>query len=117
MPEKVLVHSRFPKTMLKRFGERFDLMDTAGKLASEMFPAEELAGVRAMITAGGRSLGGGAMDLFPSLGAIICYGTGYDGIDLDAARARKIVVGHSPGANASSVAAIAVTLMLAATRR
>jgi hydroxypyruvate reductase len=117
MPEKVLVHSRFPKTMMKRFGERFDLMDTGGKPAREVFAADELADVRAMITAGGRSLGGAAMDLFPSLGAIICYGTGYDGIDLEAARARKIVVGHSPGANASSVADIAVTLMLAATRR
>jgi lactate dehydrogenase-like 2-hydroxyacid dehydrogenase len=117
MPEKVLVHSRFPKTMLKRFGERFDLMDTAGKPARELFTAEELVGVRAMITAGGRSLGGAGMDLFPSLGAIICYGTGYDGIDLEAAHARGILVGHSPGANASSVADIAVTLMLAATRR
>jgi lactate dehydrogenase-like 2-hydroxyacid dehydrogenase len=117
MPEKVLVHSRFPKTMMKRFGERFDLMDTGGKPAREVFAADEIADVRAMITAGGRSLGGAGMDLFPSLGAIICYGTGYDGIDLEAARARKIVVGHSPGANASSVADIAVTLMLAATRR
>jgi len=117
MPEMVLVHSRFPKTMLKRFGERFELMDTAGKPARELFAADELASVRAMITAGGRPLGGGAMDLFPSLGAIICYGTGYDGIDLDAARERGIVVGHSPGANASSVADIAITLMLAATRR
>ena len=103
--------------MLKRFGERFELMDAAGKPARELFAAEQLAGVRAMITAGGRPLGGAAMDLFPSLGAIICYGTGYDGIDLEAARARKIVVGHSPGANASSVADIAITLMLAATRR
>src|SRR4029077_1975224 len=30
---------------------------------------------------------------------------------------RKIMLGHSPGANAASVADIAVTLMLAATRR
>jgi len=117
MPEKVLVHSRFPRTMLKRFGERFELMDAGGKPAGELFAAEELASVRAMITAGGRPLGAAAMDLFPSLGAIICYGTGYDGIDLEAARKRKIVVGHSPGANASSVADIAITLMLAAIRR
>ena len=117
MPEKVLVHSRFPRTMLKRFGERFELMDAGSKPAHELFAAEELASVRAMITAGGRPLGGAAMDLFPSLGAIICYGTGYDGIDLEAARARGIAVGHSPGANASSVADIAVTLMLATTRR
>jgi hydroxypyruvate reductase len=117
MSEKVLVHSRFPRTMMKRFGERFDLMDTAGRPAAEVFPTVDLATVRAMITAGGRSLGGAVMDAFPSLGAIICYGTGYDGIDLEAARARNIVVGHSPGANASSVADIAITLMLAATRR
>src|SRR5215469_14634290 len=57
------------------------------------------------------------MDLMPKLGAIVCYGTGYDGVDLKAAAERKIAIGHSPGANAASVADIAVTLMLAATRR
>ncbi len=57
------------------------------------------------------------MDLLPKLGAIVCYGTGYDGVDLAAAAKRNIAVGHSPGANAASVADIAVTLMLAATRR
>ena len=53
----------------------------------------------------------------PKLGAIVCYGTGYDGVDLAAAAKRSITVGHSPGANASSVADIAMTLMLAVTRR
>ncbi len=53
----------------------------------------------------------------PKLGAIICYGTGYDGIDLAAAAKRNIAVGNSPGANAASVADIAMTLMLAAVRR
>jgi lactate dehydrogenase-like 2-hydroxyacid dehydrogenase len=57
------------------------------------------------------------MDLLPKLGAIICYGTGYDGLDLKAAAARNIAVGHSPGANASSVADIALTLTLASVRR
>jgi len=50
------------------------------------------------------------MDKLPSLGAIVCYGTGYDGVDLEAAAKRRIAVGHSPGANAASVADIAVTL-------
>ena len=82
-----------------------------------MFAPEQLAGIRAMITAGGTPLGGDMMDMMPKLGAIVCYGTGYDGVDLAAAAKRKIAVGHSPGANASSVADIAVTLMLAVTRR
>ena len=117
MPEKVLVYSRFPKALMLRIGERYELLDAAGKKPSEMFSAEQLSGIRAMITAGGTPLGADTMDLMPKLAAIVCYGTGYDGVDLAAVARRKIVLGHSPGANAASVADIAVTLMLAATRR
>jgi lactate dehydrogenase-like 2-hydroxyacid dehydrogenase len=117
MPDKVLIYSRFPKAMMVRIGQRFELMDAAGKPPQEVFAAEQLAGVRAMITAGGTPLGGEMMDRLPKLGAIVCYGTGYDGVDLAAARQRGIAVGHSPAANASAVADLAVTSMLAVTRR
>jgi len=117
MHDKVLIYSRFPKALMQRIGERFELLDAAGKPPREVFPADQLAGVRAMITAGGTPLGSDMMDQLPSLGAIVCYGTGYDGVDLAAAAKRNIAVGHSPGANAASVADIAVTLLLAATRR
>jgi lactate dehydrogenase-like 2-hydroxyacid dehydrogenase len=117
MPDKVLIYSRFPKALMLRIGQRYDLMDAAGKPPSEVFTAEQLSGIRAMITAGGTPLGADVMDTTPSLRAIVCYGTGFDGVDLRAAAARKIAVGHSPGANASAVADLAVTLMLAATRR
>jgi lactate dehydrogenase-like 2-hydroxyacid dehydrogenase len=117
MPDKVLIYSRVPKAMMVRIGQRFELMDAAGKPPQEVFAAEQLAGVRAMITAGGTPLGGEMMDRLPKLGAIVCYGTGYDGVDLAAARQRGIAVGHSPAANASAVADLAVTSMLAVTRR
>jgi len=117
MPEKVLVYSRFPKTQLQRFGERYELLNAAGKPPNEVFSAQELADIRAMITAGGTALGAAALDMLPKLEAIVCYGTGYDGVDLAAVKKRGITLGHSPGANAASVADIAVTLMLAATRR
>ena len=117
IPEKVLVFSRFPKTLMQRIGEKFELLDAGGKPPSEMFAADQLADIRAMITAGGTPLPGRMMDMMPNLKAIVCYGTGYDGVDLKAAAERKITVGHSPGANAASVADIAVTLMLAVTRR
>ncbi|HWL20334.1 MAG TPA: NAD(P)-dependent oxidoreductase, partial [Bradyrhizobium sp.] len=115
--EQVLVYSRFPKALMQRIGERFELLDAAGKPPHDMFSPDQLSGIRAMITAGGTPLRGDMMDKLPSLGAIVCYGTGYDGVDLEAAAKRRIAVGHSPGANAASVADIAVTLMLAATRR
>jgi hydroxypyruvate reductase len=117
MPFKVLIYSRFPKAMMLRIGERFELLDAGGKPPNEIFTAERLSDVTAMITAGGTPLGGAMMDMMPKLGAIVCYGTGYDGLDLAAAVQRKIAVGHSPAANAASVADLAVTLMLAVTRR
>ena len=117
MPHQVLVYSRFPKAMMLRIGEHFELMDAAGKPPGEVFTAEQLEGIRAMITAGGTPLPGAMMDTMPKLKAIVCYGTGYDGVDLAAAAQRGIVVGHSPAANAAAVADLAVTLMLAVTRR
>src|SRR3981081_3018942 len=117
MPDKVLIYSRFPKAMMLRIGERFELMDAAGKPPHEVFAPEQLSGLRAMITAGGTSLGAGMVGKVRKHAAIVCYGTGYDGVDLAAAAQRKITVGHSPAANAAAVADLAVTLMLAATRR
>jgi len=117
MAEKVLIYSRFPKSQMVRIGERFDLLDAAGKPPLQTFSADQLKDVRALITAGGQLLKADVMDMMPALGAIICYGTGYDGVDFKAAAERKIVVGNSPGANAASVADLALTLMLAVTRR
>jgi hydroxypyruvate reductase len=117
MPEKVLIYSRFPKALMVRIGERFELLDAAGKPPSEVFSPEQLSTIRAMITAGGTQLPGSVMDMLPQLQAIVCYGTGYDGVDLAAAAERHIAVGNSPGANAASVADLAVTLMLTVTRR
>ena len=79
MSDKVLIHSRFPKAMLVRIGQRFDLMNAAGKPLTDAFTKEQLAGVRALITAGGTPLGAAAMDTLPKLAAIICYGTWHRG--------------------------------------
>ena len=112
MTGPVLIYSRFPKSLMVRIGEKFDLIDASGKPPATVFPKEQLAQVRALITAGGQSLRADVMDSLPNLGAIVCYGTGYDGVDLDAAKARKIVVGNSPAANASAVADLAMVLMM-----
>src|SRR5229473_1677183 len=108
---KVLIYSRFPKAMMLRIGERFELMDAAGKPPHEVFTADQLSGIRAMITAGGTPLRADMMDKMPKLGAIVCYGTGYDGVDLAAAAhlaggpicaKRKLVIGKTVAADASA---------------
>jgi len=117
MPEKVLIVHRFPKSQMTRLGQHFDLIDVAGKKPAEVLSPDDLGAIRATIAAGGSRFGADLMDQLPKLGAIVCYGTGYDGVDLKAAAARNIAVGHSPGANASSVADMALTLTLASVRR
>ncbi|WP_420133320.1 2-hydroxyacid dehydrogenase [Rhodopseudomonas sp.] len=117
MADKVLVFSRFAKSMLARFGEKFELLETGGKPAGEVFSADQLKDVRALLTMGAQPLGRETFDLLPSLGAVVCYGTGYDGVDLKAAAERNIVIGNSPAANASAVADLALTLLLALMRR
>jgi glyoxylate reductase len=103
--------------MTSRFAERFELMQTGGKKPAEVFSAGELSDVRAIITTGSTRMAAKEMDALPALKAVVCYGTGYDGIDLAEAERRAIAVGNSPAANAAAVADVAVTLMLAVTRR
>ena len=52
MPEKVLVYTRFPKAQLERFGERFEILNAAGKPPNEVFSTAQLADIRAMIAVG-----------------------------------------------------------------
>jgi lactate dehydrogenase-like 2-hydroxyacid dehydrogenase len=56
------------------------------------------------------------MGLLPSLGLVCCLGSGYEGVDLAAARARGVAVAHSPGANAAAVAEVAMGLLIATVR-
>lgn len=51
-----------------------------------------------------------------SLKVISRYGVGFDRVDVQAAKARKIVVTNTPGANSTSVCELAFCLMLCAAR-
>ena len=53
MREQVLIYSRFPKALMQRIGERFELLDAAGKPPHEVFTSDQLSRIRAMVTAGG----------------------------------------------------------------
>jgi D-3-phosphoglycerate dehydrogenase len=57
------------------------------------------------------------MQRFPRVRVIGVHGAGFDNIDLDAARERRIPVFNTPGQNARSVAEHALTLMLALSKQ
>ena len=57
------------------------------------------------------------IDAAPRLRFIQKLGVGVNTIDLDAARARRVMVANMPGANAAAVAEMTVALLLAVLRR
>ncbi len=57
------------------------------------------------------------MDQLPALKIIAVMGVGYDGIDVAAAKARGVVVTHTPGVLNDDVADLALALMLALSRQ
>ncbi|ETR75588.1 2-hydroxyacid dehydrogenase [Afipia sp. P52-10] len=116
MLKGVLTYPRFPKRLQAMIADRYELLDPGKQTPGEAFSAEQRAKVVALVTIGGRPVTGAFMDELPNLKLIACYGTGYDGVDRAAAKARGIAVCNSPGANAAAVADQAIALMLAVMR-
>jgi phosphoglycerate dehydrogenase-like enzyme len=92
--------------------ERFDLGDTDDEAAL----AAALAGAFGVV-AGGEPYTREVLAGAGGLRAIVRFGAGYDRIDLGAATAAGVAVCTVPGANADSVADMALALMLACLRR
>ena len=80
-------------------------------------PRADAARVEIVVAYGNTTISPAVMAQLPALKLVCCVGSGYEGVDLVAARERGIVVAHSPGANASSVADFAVGLMVASVRQ
>ncbi len=73
--------------------------------------------IRAVQTNGSYGLKRAYIEAMPALEIICAVGAGFEGIDVQAARERGIVVTNGAGANAASVAEQAWALLLAAVRR
>jgi lactate dehydrogenase-like 2-hydroxyacid dehydrogenase len=72
--------------------------------------------VRVLVTSGVTGASAEEIESMPELSLICCIGTGYENVDLAAARKRGIVVTHGAGSNATAVADHAVGLLLAVMR-
>jgi len=79
-------------------------------------PGEVLGRVRAIVSIGSVAIGSSAIARMPALGLIGCLGSGFEGVDVLAAQRRRIAVTHGPGTNSSSVADLAIGLMIECVR-
>ncbi len=83
---------------------------------SPILPAGDPGEIQALLTIGSIGLRADDMAALPNLRIICCQGVGFEKIDLDAARARGIMVTNGAGTNDTSVADHAVALIAAAAR-
>lgn len=73
--------------------------------------------VRGMVTTGLAGFGRHHLEALPKLEIIACFGAGREALDLDAAKAREVIVTNTPGSIAQSVADLALGLIIAVMRR
>lgn len=104
--------------------DRLAALTAAGYAVTEAskFPSREAAirqsadAAHAVLTNGRGGLSGAEMALLTNLELVIATGAGYEAVDLDMAKQRRIAVANCPGANAPAVANHALMLLLASTR-
>src|SRR5215831_7553196 len=114
MKPSILVAARFLPRLLGRLGQHYTLHGL-DRPQPDAIPAGA-RDARALITLGGIPTDAALMDALPKLGLIACYGTGYEGVDRVAARARGIAVTHAGDTNSTAVAEFALGLLIATAR-
>ena len=115
-PEIVLGFA-FGGRIRAEFERRFEVLGVIERPDPALVTPAMAARARGLVTMGSLPTGDALMAALPNLSIICCYGTGYEGIDLAAARRRNVVVANSPEVNAPDVADMAMALLLASARR
>ena len=107
----------FTRTMLATLSERYEIAGHMDKPTPAHIPAGVANKVQALVSTGSVGLSEALIAALPRLSLFCCYGTGYERVDLAAARKRNIMVTHGADANAPDVAELAFGILLASTRR
>ena len=114
---RVVVAGTLPAAGLELLRARF-AVELAGELADFGSLRTVLPGAAAIVVRPGIIVDGELLDCAgDSLRVVSSFGVGYDHIDLEAARVRRVRVTNTPGVLTDATAELAVALMLAAARR
>ena len=93
--------------------ERLEAEFTIHKLADGNYPADAITHIA---TNGHDGVPPDVMSALPNLKMISCYGVGYDAIDVETAKAKGVMVTHTPNVLNAEVATTAIMLMMACYR-
>ncbi len=115
-PGLLVIQQRLPQ-LLDALSKEYTVHDFGRAEDKDAFVADIGSDVRAVLTNGRGGLSADLIARLPNLEIICCFGVGYEMVNLDACRARGIVLSNAPGTNDVSVAEMALLLMLAVTRQ
>ncbi len=110
---KIVLGFDFGGRIRAAFEERFEVLGVVERPDPALVTPAMSAQASGLVTMGSLPTGDPFMAALPQLSIICCYGTGYEGVDLVAARRRNITVANSPEVNAPDVADMAMALLLA----
>jgi lactate dehydrogenase-like 2-hydroxyacid dehydrogenase len=113
----ILTGFNFTQNALAAFGEHCEILGHMDKPDPALIPANTADKIQAIVSTGSVGLPEKLIAALPRLSLFCCYGTGYERVDLAAARKRNIMVTHGADANAPDVAEMAFGILLASTRR
>ena len=113
----ILLGYKFNPVLVSELGKRGELLGTMEQSHASAVPPGAGERTRILVTVGSYPADGALMDALPQLGLIACLGSGYDKVDIEAARRRGVRVTHSPGGNAACVADLTMGLLIASGRR
>lgn len=117
MKPDLLVATRIPDAFLEELAADYTVHDLRGAEDGDALMAEVGPRIRALVTSGTSGLDAETIAALPALEFVACFGTGYENVDLEAAAARGITLTHGPGTNDTSVADLAIAMMLAVSRQ
>lgn len=116
-PPRILQIGRLPLPALEsELAARYRMTCLADQADPANFLAEHGADFTGVVTTAAIGLRGDVMAALPNLQVISSFGVGFDALDIDAARARKVQVGYTPGVLNDCVADMAFALMLDVSR-
>ena len=107
----------FAGQVREAFESRFEVLGVIERGDPALVTPAIAAGARGYVTMGSIAAGDALMAALPKLSIVCCFGSGFERIDLAAARRRRITVTNGGDANAPDVADMAIALLLASTRR
>ncbi|MBA1275556.1 2-hydroxyacid dehydrogenase [Stutzerimonas azotifigens] len=116
MKPQLLILAPLSADSLERISQGYDTLYAPDAASRDKAVIEHGATIQAVLTIGTIGLSADEIERMPQLSFVAALGVGYEKIDLDAARARGIVIANGAGSNAACVADHAMALLLAVIR-